>query len=79
MTTLINPSTASANANWPMETLAIIPIVLFLVLLLQRGLVSGMRGPRVKWIDQAIYVAGLPLALIFIASAIVRILAVLPR
>ena len=79
MITTINSSTAAANANWPIETLSIIPIILFLVLILQRGLISGMRGPRVKWIEQAITVAAVPLLLILFTTATVRILALLPR
>ncbi len=79
MITTINPSTASANASWPIDTLAIIPIILFLVLILQRGLVSGMQGPRVKWIDQAITVAAVPLVLIFVVTALMRLLSLLPH
>ena len=79
MITTINSTTASANASWPVETLAVIPVLLLLVLLLQRGLASGMRGPRVKWIDQAIYVALVPLALIFLTAAVMRVWSLLPR
>ncbi len=79
MITTINQSTASVNATWPIETLAIIPIILFLALILQRGLVSGMQGPRVKWIDQGIIVAAVPLVLIFVATAIARFASLLPR
>lgn len=79
MITTINSSTAAANANWPVETLAVIPIVLFLLLILQRGLIAGMRGPRVKWIEQAITVAAVPLLLILFTTATVRILALVSR
>ena len=49
------------------------------MLILQRGLVSGMQGPRVKWIDQAITVAAVPLVLIFVVTALMRLLSLLPH
>ena len=66
MTTSVTPAVLVLSDAFALTSLALVPTLVLMVLLIQRGLASSFNNKRAKLISQATSVAVVPLIFIFI-------------
>lgn len=59
------------------DTLILIAVMLFLILLVQKEIADGLESPRARQLGQALKVGVVPLFFVFVSAAILKVLDVL--
>jgi hypothetical protein len=70
MTTAVTPAVLSMSDTLTLTSLAIMPTLVLVILLIQRGLASSLNSKRAKLISQATSVAVVPLVFIFLIAIV---------
>jgi hypothetical protein len=71
--TIITPLTAAVGSTAAAGSLALIPIVLLLVLLILKEVASGLRDAAAVRLNRALLAAIVPLLLVFISTLVARL------
>ena len=75
MTTTVTPAVLSMSDALTLTSLAIVPTLVLVVLLIQRGLASSLNSKRATLISQATSVAVVPLIFVFLIAIVTSAIA----
>ena len=77
MVTTVTASTSAAVATIAVGSLAIVPIMALLVLLIHKETASGLAGPSATRLSRALGIALIPLTIVFLATLVLKLIDVL--
>jgi len=73
MITTVTTTTTVAATTIAAASLALIVVLALLVLLIQREIAGGLEGEHARRMVRALNIAIIPLAIIFVASALIKV------
>lgn len=77
MITTVTTTTTAIVTTLTATSLTLIVILTLIGLLIQKEIVSGLSGPKARRLSRALNVAIVPLAIVFIATALYSVIDVL--